>query len=570
MAPCHPSVCPGCCPCTAVSSTGTSWALKFLDATGKFPSGVLTALSPSSDPGSYDECLSIGDRESAGMAGRYCTVLWVASAASLVSKLSGSDGSWNDTFQNSVKRIRQGVCVPSHCSGSELEALIEKVFNGSSTTATVSACRSRNDLTLTHTQLAIVCIFIVWITLVAFSTLLHFYWDRKETSSKETADSCLRRLTVALSAVTSIKRLLLVSQEKHMAAVQPLKAISLLWIILGMTYRSRLLEHTMVDSAMCLSKCSNESRWRCAGEHELDNEWGSDILYTLAASSDLAYTTVLLISGYCAANTVLELHRLKVSYVRRLIAVICLKNRLTVSAVLTLGAFLLYPLFVDGPGADRVLPRLSAVCQRRWGFVLVHLNNLRGHENVVAPLGRPPLLAFGAVGSSIGAQCETQLRKPVYGRQVTNNPAVIRLVHDVLGCRTVAALGRLSLGAYLCSWMIAMHGVLSARHTLEAGQAFVVRDFVANTMLSYVAALLFYVACDGPAQSLCSLLRTLVIGREAARRRRSFDECDRKVRFLSELLGLEAPRSAKELPHQQYTSRTLQRISSLKDMVLHL
>ncbi|KAL1475800.1 hypothetical protein MTO96_019173, partial [Rhipicephalus appendiculatus] len=144
------------------------------------------------------------------------------------------------------------------------------------------------------------------------------------------------------------------------------------------------------------------------------------------------------------------------------------------------------------------------------------------------------------------------------------------LVHDVLGCRTVAALGRLSLGAYLCSWMIVMHGVLSARNNLETAQAFLIRDFVANVALSYAGALLFYVACDGPAQSLCSLLRTLVIGREAARRRQSFDECDRKVRFLSELLGMESPRCAKELQHQQHVSRTLQRFSSLKDMVLHL
>ncbi|KAH7956337.1 hypothetical protein HPB52_008189 [Rhipicephalus sanguineus] len=80
---------------------GQLWALKFLDATGKFPSGVLTTSSPSSDPGSYDECLDIGhgdpenlapsDRAPPAMEGRYCSLLWATSAASLVTKISDSE-----------------------------------------------------------------------------------------------------------------------------------------------------------------------------------------------------------------------------------------------------------------------------------------------------------------------------------------------------------------------------------------------------------------------------------------------------------------------------------------------
>ncbi|KAL3202251.1 hypothetical protein MRX96_042624 [Rhipicephalus microplus] len=606
---------------------GQLWALKFLDATGKFPSGVLTTSSPSSDPGSYDECLDIGhgdaeslafsDRAPTAMEGRYCSLLWVTNAASLVTKISESDDI-QENGSNTLKKIRQGVCIPSHCTGRELEALVAKVLNGSNTSAAVSACRSRNDFSITHVQLAVICIFIVWITLIAISTLLHFHWDRRESSAKEIADSCHRKLTVAISAVTSIKRLLLVRQEKHMAAVQPLKTASLLWIVLGMTYRARLLEH---------------------GEHEVDRQWRHGTLYTLAASSDLAYTTVLLLSGYAAANTVLELHRLKVGFFRRLLAIHCLKNRLTASTLFTLGAFVLYPLFVDGPAADRVLPRLGDVCRRRWGFVVVHLNNLHGHDDVCyrplwyiscemqifvalsgivvlirrfkrttesartlgevvyLPFLHAPAFIIGVLFNNwITRVRNVSISKCVRGVFWLLSAAALiwgalypclwkswvpaptaaasvlfivgirlawcaaiayvlwaattwksGLVHDVLGCRTVAALGRLSLGAYLCSWMIVMHGVLSARNNLESAQAFVIRDFVANVALSYA-----------------------VIGREAARRRQSFDECDRKVRFLSELLGMESPRCAKELQHQQHVSRTLQRFSSLKDMVLHL
>lgn len=659
---------------------GHLWALKFLDATGKFPSGVLAASSPSSDPGSYEECLAIGyedigsarsGKHPGGIFGQYCSLRWDVSKASFAAR--HVDASGEDEHTSSfTKNIRQGICVPSHCSWHELEAIAAKVLNGSQISTTVSACRSQKDFTINHVQLAVICLFIMWVTLTAISTLLHFCWERKAESTKDSRDCTYRNLVIAISAVTSVKRLLLVRQERHMAAVQPLKAVSLVWIVLGMTYRSRLLEG------------ASEEQWR----------HGS--LYTLAASSDLAFTTILLVSGYAVANAALELHRLKVGYVRRLLALHFLKNRLTISALFTLGAFLLYPLFVDGPAADRVLPGLSAVCQQWWGYVFVHMNNLHGYENIcyhplwliscemqifftlsaIVVLVRrfkkvaPTLLGLIGIGAVAGVSAFVAVRgyqppvalstresKNTLGNVVylpflhlpafiigvlfnnymatarkSNDNKCIRgimwlltaailvwgafypciwkswvpaptsagaavifivgmrlawcgaiafvlwgasmcktgLVRYLLECRTVAALGRLSLGAYLCSWMIAMHASLAPRNTPEIGQAFMLRDFVANTALSYAAALLFYVMCDGPAQSLCSLLRRVAIGREAARRRSSFDECDRKVRFLSELLGVDAPPSPTKEQPPQYGLKTLQRISSLKGMVLHL
>ncbi|KAL1473361.1 hypothetical protein MTO96_038745 [Rhipicephalus appendiculatus] len=141
-------------------------AYAVLDATGKFPSGVLTTSSPSSDPGSYDECLDIGhgdpgslalsDRAPPAMEGRYCSLLWVTNAASLVTRISENEDDIQRNSTNTLKRIRQGVCVPSHCTGRELEALVAKVLNGSNTSAAVSACRSRNDFSITHVQLAVI------------------------------------------------------------------------------------------------------------------------------------------------------------------------------------------------------------------------------------------------------------------------------------------------------------------------------------------------------------------------------------------------------------------------------
>lgn len=86
------------------------------------------------------------------------------------------------------------------------------------------------------------------------------------------------------------------------------------------------------------------------------------------------------------------------------------------------------------------------------------------------------------------------------------------------------------------------------------------REFAANSILSYAAAFLVYLLCDAPAESLCAFLRR----REGADR--SLDDgLDRRVRFLSQLLGVEPVVAPRAPPN-----KALRRITSLRDIVLHL
>ncbi|CAN7976275.1 unnamed protein product, partial [Ixodes persulcatus] len=60
------------------------WALHFVDASGRLPSGLLGGVAW--DPGEYDQCLSIA----AVLEGSYCTVRWNISRTAFVSRLATS------------------------------------------------------------------------------------------------------------------------------------------------------------------------------------------------------------------------------------------------------------------------------------------------------------------------------------------------------------------------------------------------------------------------------------------------------------------------------------------------
>ncbi|EEC04760.1 hypothetical protein IscW_ISCW003618 [Ixodes scapularis] len=60
------------------------WALNFVDASGRLPSGLLGGRAW--DPGEYDQCLSIA----AVLEGSYCTVRWNISRTAFVNRLTAS------------------------------------------------------------------------------------------------------------------------------------------------------------------------------------------------------------------------------------------------------------------------------------------------------------------------------------------------------------------------------------------------------------------------------------------------------------------------------------------------
>ncbi|KAH7931471.1 hypothetical protein HPB49_025740 [Dermacentor silvarum] len=114
-----------------------------LDATGKFPSGILEGTT--GDLGAYDECLSSRLEAVAGHApapsasshGQYCSVFLKPKQSRAMDKLiaqltrySVVKKRFNLTMarkaikKGRVRGLRFGLCVPSACSPTEVESIL--------------------------------------------------------------------------------------------------------------------------------------------------------------------------------------------------------------------------------------------------------------------------------------------------------------------------------------------------------------------------------------------------------------------------------------------------------------
>ncbi|KAG0412655.1 hypothetical protein HPB47_010198, partial [Ixodes persulcatus] len=334
------------------------WALHFVDASGRLPSGLLGGVAW--DPGEYDQCLSIA----AVLEGSYCTVRWNISRTAFVSRLATSRPPGGARQHEPFNNIRLGLCVPSLCSTSHIQAVVDKVLQRQNASAVVLSCHSRNDFSVSHVQLFLVCLLCIWVTLIASSTLMHLLWNLKKAWPKDTKPTFFVRLVVAVSAVTSLTRLVAIDRSKHYSkTVDALKVISVLWIVLGITYQSKLP--------------------RVSGSAFDVKGWGGSALYSVTTSSNLGFTTAFLLSGFLVAPSLPPLRSLNGSIPKRLATSLGERYiRLTVPALFVLVVFWLLPLSVDGPLAEELLrPKLDA-CRRRWWTVPLHVNNLRGGDQV--------------------------------------------------------------------------------------------------------------------------------------------------------------------------------------------
>ncbi|XP_063234468.1 nose resistant to fluoxetine protein 6-like [Bacillus rossius redtenbacheri] len=90
-------------------ANGTEWAVRMHDASGKTPAGLMRGSGDIM--GDYDECLAVRG-PGASFSGQYCTALLSA----------GLEG------RAAAARYRVGLCVPSSCSASDVEAHLRRLL----------------------------------------------------------------------------------------------------------------------------------------------------------------------------------------------------------------------------------------------------------------------------------------------------------------------------------------------------------------------------------------------------------------------------------------------------------
>lgn len=112
-----------------------TWAVKFYDASGKFPGGVLAGSQ--FELGNFDECLYIDKEESApaGLSSQYClTEIDVRVPESF---LQIQHTIWTkfqpatERYEEYISKLHWAVCAPASCSPHDIQTVVAGILNAS-------------------------------------------------------------------------------------------------------------------------------------------------------------------------------------------------------------------------------------------------------------------------------------------------------------------------------------------------------------------------------------------------------------------------------------------------------
>lgn len=203
------------------------FAFKFLDASAKIPSGMMSGLL--SDFGDFEQCLAIrsnptvgpeqeGD-EPAGYSGKYCMLnIRMRYHIQLGPNGTAPDGIYPDGVlwdelvrhywtSNSSKGFQVGVCVPSRCDQDDLEQMFKLFAESYHFHGEISACQDSNDVRRQQEpdalQWTILGVFLVLWALNCLGTLVDLYLLREWAPSGQAEATCS---PLELLACFSIRR----------------------------------------------------------------------------------------------------------------------------------------------------------------------------------------------------------------------------------------------------------------------------------------------------------------------------------------------------------------------------
>lgn len=157
------------------------WALRLIDASGKYPTGLLDGAR--ADLGAFDECLDTAVRDEFGRAtsmGRYCSLkVYNKIGKSLFDKMEPL----LEVVHPKIRTLRNyfdidwfpllrlGICVLDDCNGNDLQALIDSVKPPIMDIKVVN-CVTREPEPWTTTQKAILIFLATLATLITAGTVV--------------------------------------------------------------------------------------------------------------------------------------------------------------------------------------------------------------------------------------------------------------------------------------------------------------------------------------------------------------------------------------------------------------
>ncbi|XP_045483920.1 nose resistant to fluoxetine protein 6-like [Pieris rapae] len=367
--------------------SNSSLALPFIDASGKIPSGILSTNI--NDYGDYYECLDINKvRHDIHLEGKYCFIriplmqtvtmpTWytVSKMARSFSGPSAIDGlvkveklaksfkdapemqSFMDSSQTTNRMsLKLAVCIPKVCTVNQVADFITPPIQLPQVEFQETICRLPGDKMFSTADYIAFGVLGTVILLTILSTCYDLFqvFIRKKSRSN--------RLLSCMSVYTNTIKLLTFKSPKYaMHCVDGIRAISMLWVIVGHAYVFELLSpaHNLMDM----------------------REWTTYFKSTWINAAPLVVDTFFMLSGlFCVYILPKSLTPLRFT---KTLHIFYLYRYLRTLPILAIAVLLQASFFFwinDGPDWDRIAYGTEA-CRSKWWATLLHV------QNYLSPVG---------------------------------------------------------------------------------------------------------------------------------------------------------------------------------------
>ncbi|CAO1387862.1 unnamed protein product [Diamesa serratosioi] len=206
---------------------------KVQDAWGKMPSGIFAGNS--FDFGSFDQCLNVHYEsnivEIGQIIGKYCTLLIPYKKPQQILQKFMPPAITTDIT------LGIGVCVPNSCSNEQIKTLAGNRLQSQNQTALIFSCTTQlqNEFPIESLQISAITFFSFILLLMIASTIYEIVCISKKCKKSATLSSfSVYSNTIAIFTLEP-------STTNELKFVHGIRALSIIWIVIGHTYLTFLM-----------------------------------------------------------------------------------------------------------------------------------------------------------------------------------------------------------------------------------------------------------------------------------------------------------------------------------------
>lgn len=345
------------------------WALRLLDASGKYPTGALQATK--SDFGAFDECLETEVKDSHGYVaarGQYCNLLYFAGNSSdfanyilaAMSVVHPRITQFKSYIANpQAPAFRLGLCVLNDCTEAELQELINAVVP-EGLDFRVEDCVTGEFPSLSRTQIIITSTLGAIAFMIVLGTLTDVLTSRTNAKHSKCVAFLIETLK-SFSLVSNTRMMLSIAKDKGSDSYSyrffhGVRFLSIAWVVVGHCYGSP------------------SDTW----SRNINNIIFADIWVTMIPPAGfIGVDTFFFLSGFLLAYAVEKQKRsgpilFVVAVVRRYI-------RTMVPPFFVIMCMYMLPALTSGPDAKSFFDKFSDEVKQHWKTILLQVDNYN-HE----------------------------------------------------------------------------------------------------------------------------------------------------------------------------------------------